>query len=210
MKLLCGEDQPLVRLGLRQALLGSGPELIGIAHERDELLERAREHRPEVVLVNHRLLRPDAPAIVAALAEDAAAVLIFAERDRVRRTFPLVAAGASGVVRAEADADELRSCIERAAAGRVVLHEDMREPYYETTRRPHQRLSPRELEVLVLVGRGASNPEIAETLYVGMGTVKQHLQRAFTKLRVSDRSAAVLRAVQLGLIDAEALQLESV
>jgi DNA-binding NarL/FixJ family response regulator len=86
----------------------------------------------------------------------------------------------------------------------------MEQPFYETTRRPHQRLSPRELEVLVLVGRGASNPAIAAALHLGMGTVKQHLERAFAKLRVSDRSAAVLRAVQLGWIDAEALQLDAV
>ncbi len=210
MKLLCGEDQPLVRLGLRQALLGSGAELIGIVRERDELLAGAREHRPDVVLVNHRLLRPDAPAIVAAIARHAGAVLILAERDRVQRTLPLVAAGAAGVVRAEADSDELRSSVERAAGGHVVLHETMQQPFFETTRRPHQRLSPRELEVLVLVGRGASNPAIAQALHLSMGTVKQHLERAFAKLRVSDRSAAVLRAVQLGLIDAESLQLESV
>ncbi len=210
MKLLCGEDQPLMRLGLRQALLGSSAELVGIARALDELLASACEHRPDVVLVNHRLLRPDAPAVVAAIAQHAGAVLILAERDRLQRTFPLVAAGAAGVVRSEADAGELRTCVARAAAGHVVLHETMEQPFYETTRRPHQRLSPRELEVLVLVGRGASNPAIAAALHLGMGTVKQHLERAFAKLRVSDRSAAVLRAVQLGWIDAEALQLDAV
>jgi two-component system nitrate/nitrite response regulator NarL len=208
MKVLCGEDQPLVRLGLEQALRATGAHLVAVVDDRAALVDAARELRPDVVLVSHRLLLPDGAEAVAALALSGAAVLVLAERERIRRTRPLIAAGARGVIRAEADEEELAAALLRAVSGDLVLPDELQRLLLDQYGKPLRHLSPRELEILVRVARGWTNPDIAADLFVSLGTVKEHLQRIFEKLGVTDRGVAALRAIQLGMLDADAVDLE--
>ncbi len=209
MKVLCGEDQPLVRLGLEQALRATGAQLVGAVDDRAALLDVAGQLRPDVILVSHRLLLPDGAEAVGALARSGATVLVLAERERISRTRPLIAAGARGVVRAEAEPEELAIALARAVAGELVLPDALQRLLLDQFGSPRRHLSARELDILVRVARGWTNPEIAVDLFLALGTVKEHLQRIFEKLGVTDRGVAALRAIQLGMLDPDTVELDS-
>ena len=98
--------------------------------------------------------------------------------------------------------DDLADAIRRAARGETVLAPPVAARLAERIRTPAAPdLTSREVEVLRLVATGSSNAEIARALFIGEATVKTHLVRAFAKLGVTDRTAAVTAAYRMGLID---------
>ncbi len=116
-----------------------------------------------------------------------------------------IEAGASGYLLKAAPQAEILAGIRAVAAGETVLAPSIAAKLVSRVRADATSvappaLSPRELEVLALVAEGRSNPEIARTLYIGEATVKTHLLHAFEKLGVNDRTRAVTRAMELGLL----------
>jgi len=114
-----------------------------------------------------------------------------------------ITAGASGYLLKAAPREEILAGILSVAAGDTVLAPSIAATLVGRVRkenRPTVRLSTREQEVLVLVAAGRSNPEIARELFIGEATVKTHLLHIFEKLEVGDRTRAVTRALELGLL----------
>jgi len=122
--------------------------------------------------------------------------------DTDRDILRAVEAGAAGYLLKDVSRADLLAAVRAAAGGETVLAPAVAGRLISRLRRPAgPALSPREIEVLRLVARGLSNGEIGQALFIGEATVKTHLLRAFAKLGVSDRTAAVTRALAAGLLD---------
>jgi DNA-binding NarL/FixJ family response regulator len=203
---LIADDHPVVREGLRGMLAAEpGITVVGEAGSGDEAVAMARMHRPDVVLMDLRM--PGGDGVLAT-----AGILATAPRTRVvvLTTFETdadivraVEAGATGYLLKDTPRSDLVSAIRAAARGETVLGPTVAGRLVSHLRRPAtDPLSARETEVLMLVARGQTNAEIGRALYISEATVKTHLLRAFGKLGVSDRTAAVTRAIELGMLPA--------
>lgn len=143
-------------------------------------------------------------------------VLVFTTYEDDDQILAAIEAGASGYLVKAAPAEELAAGIRAVAAGQMVLAPSVAAALAQAARGganghaggagaaagagPAPRLTPRECEILALVAEGLSNPEIAARLFIGDSTVKTHLLHVFEKLGVSDRTRAVIRAMELGII----------
>jgi len=111
-----------------------------------------------------------------------------------------IEAGASGYLLKAAPQDEILAGVRSVAKGDVALAPSIAALLVHRVARPPISLSPREAEVLALVAQGLSNPQIAQTLFLGEATVKTHLLHIFEKLEVKDRTRAVTKAMELGML----------
>jgi len=135
-------------------------------------------------------------------------VLVFTTYEADDQILDAIAAGASGYLLKAAPAAELAAGIRAVAAGQTVLAPSIAAQLTRAAQAarsaPESEAAPqltgREAEVLALVAEGLSNPEIADRLFIGESTVKTHLLHAFEKLGVGDRTLAVMRAIELGLL----------
>jgi DNA-binding NarL/FixJ family response regulator len=138
------------------------------------------------------------------LAERAATrVLILTTYETDDQILGAIEAGASGYLLKAAPQAEIIEGVRSVARGQTVLAPSIAAKLVQRVRADPQsapRLSARELDVLRLVAAGQSNPEIARSLFIGEATVKTHLLHAFEKLEVGDRTRAVTRAMELGLL----------
>jgi DNA-binding NarL/FixJ family response regulator len=206
IRVLIVDDHPVVRAGLR-TLLAAQPELDVIAEAGDgaAALAAAADHHPDVVLCDLRLgAGPDGVAVTRALTRGpspAPAVLILTTYDHDADIVRAVEAGAAGYLLKDVGIDELTAAILAAAAGETVLSPSMTERMIATLRTRSAGLSDRELEVLRLVADGLSNKRVAKTLVVSEATVKTHLNHAFTKLGVDNRTAAIAAARTAGMLE---------
>ncbi len=198
------DDHPVVRSGLR-AVLDSAATLsvVGEAATGEEAITLATHLHPDVVLCDLRLgVGIDGIETTAALRalDPAPAVLILTTFDRDAEVLGAIEAGAAGYLLKEVDPEVIIDGIGRAAAGEVVLAPALASRVLKGVRNPLPRLTEREVEVLRLLATGATNKEIARTLFVTEATVKSHLVHIFTKLGVESRSRAVHVARETGLI----------
>lgn len=207
MKLLAVEDHEIARAGLSSVVAGD-PEihLLGMAADGLEALRLIEELRPEVVLVDYRLPRMSGTQlceeIVIRYPEAAVLMLtVYLDDDIVRSA---VEAGARGFLSKDVAAADLRRAIKSLARGDAVLDPKVAGRVMRRmkgTRLDRERaLSPREVEVLRLVARGATNPEIARTLHLSSNTVKTYLQRSLRKLGCQRRTEAAAVATRWGLL----------
>jgi DNA-binding NarL/FixJ family response regulator len=131
-------------------------------------------------------------------------VLVLTTYDSDADILPAIEAGASGYLLKDCTREELFHAIRAAKDGEPVLAPAVAKRLIGKMRLPaEEKLSSRELEVLQLVAGGASNSDIAGSLHISQATVKSHLIHIFGKLGVSDRTAAVMVALQRGLIRLE-------
>jgi len=134
-------------------------------------------------------------------ADPAAKVLVLTTYETDADILRAVEAGATGYLLKDATPAELANAVRAAARGETVLAPLVAERLVSHVRRPpRESLSARETEVLGRVARGATNAEIGRDLYISEATVKTHLLRAFAKLGVSDRTAAVTTAFERGIL----------
>ena len=200
---LVADDHPIVRGGI-VALLQSADdiEVVGEATTGLEAVERAIELEPQLVLMDLRMPRLDG---------DAATALILSERPAVRvvvlttyesdaSILTAIEAGASGYLLKAAPQEEILAGIRSVARGEVALAPSIAAMLVGRLKTPAVTLTPRETEVLGLVAQGLSNPAIAKQLFLSEATVKTHLLHAFEKLEVGDRTRAVTKAMELGLL----------
>jgi DNA-binding NarL/FixJ family response regulator len=204
IRVLLVDDHPVVRQGLH-AMLDAEADLtvVGEASSGAEAVEFVANDPPDVVLMDLRMPGMDGATatarIVASGSRSRVVVLTTYETDT--DILRAVEAGAAGYLLKDSPLAELVSAIRGAARGETVLAPSVVGKLVGRVRTPARpALSAREIEVLRLVGRGLSNAEIGRELFIGEATVKTHLLRAFGKLGVSDRTAAVTTAMELGVL----------
>jgi DNA-binding NarL/FixJ family response regulator len=212
---LLADDQALIRESFR-ALLDASPGLvpIGEAGTGTEAVRLARQHRPDVVLMDVRMPDMDGIEATRQICADpelsSVNVLILTTFDLDEYVYAALGAGASGFLVKDATATELLNGIRLVAAGEALLTPRATRRLIAAftgrggqTSTPHglQSLTEREREVLLLIARGRSNTEIAQDLYVAVGTVKTHVGRLLHKLGARDRAQLVITAYDAGLVN---------
>ncbi len=205
IRLLVVDDHPVVRAGM-VAVLGEEPDLevVGEAGNGAEALALVPRLTPDVVLMDLRMPVMDGAEATARLRSMPAAphVLVLTTYDTDADIVRAVEAGARGYLLKDAPTSVLTDAIRRAARGETVLAPPVAARLADRLRAPAgPEVTGREVEVLALVARGLSNAEVGRELFIGEATVKTHLLRAFAKLGVQDRTAAVAEAHRRGLID---------
>ncbi len=208
IRVVVADDHPIVRAGI-VGLLESEPgiEVVGEAVDGAEAAALAAELRPDLVLMDLRMPGLDGAAATARIvaAGDGTRVLVLTTYETDDHILAAIEAGASGYLLKAAPQEEILAGIRAVAAGETVLAPSIATKLVLRVRAdaasaPPPSLSPRELDVLRLVAEGRSNPEIARALVIGEATVKTHLVHVFEKLEVGDRTRAVTRAMELGLL----------
>ncbi|WP_449283424.1 response regulator [Leucobacter sp.] len=227
IRVLVADDHPIVRAGI-VGLLDTEPdfEVVAEAASGEDAVALAVQARPHVVLMDlrmpgiggveatRRIVQADAGTGSGSGATPR--VLVFTTYEDDDQILTAIEAGASGYLVKAAPAEELAAGIRAVAAGQMVLAPSVAAALAQAARGagsagddagaegpgtgPAPKLTPREREILALVAEGLSNPEIAGRLFIGDSTVKTHLLHVFEKLGVSDRTRAVIRAMELGLI----------
>ena len=177
--------------------------VVGEAGSGAEAIALAESLRPDVILMDLRMPDVDGVTaterILAALPRTRIVVVTTYESDT--DILRAVEAGAAGYLLKDASRAELADAVRDAARGKTVLAPTVADRLVHFVRQPTSvTLSTREVEVLSHVAKGKTNAEIGQALHISEATVKTHLLRAFNKLGVSDRTAAVTTAMSLGLL----------
>lgn len=197
------DDHPVVRDGLAGMLAGQPDiEVVAQAANGREALLQVERHDPDVVLMDLRMPVMDGVATITELRAQGrrAAVLVLTTYDRDEDIVPAVEAGATGYLLKDTPREDLFRAVRAASRGEPTLTPSVAARLMRRMRTPQQALSPREVAVLELAARGRTNREIGRELHVSETTVKTHLLRAYDKLGVNDRTAAVVTALEQGLL----------
>ncbi len=212
VRVLVVDDQALVRSGFRLVLEASGQiDVVGEAADGAEALTLATAQAPDVVLMDLRMPVMDGlEATRRLLAEPGAPrVVVLTTFDLDEHVYDAMKAGASGFLLKDVRPERLVAAIHAVHEGEVLLSPALTrrliEQYVERTRPGTapiglQSLTARERDVLVAVGRGLSNAEIARELYVSEATVKTHVNHLLAKTGLRDRAQAVVLAYESGLL----------
>lgn len=214
IRIVLVDDQELVRTGLRALAERDGDiEVVGEASDGRSGLSRVRELLPDVVLMDLRMPQLDGIAATARItadpALDAVRVVVLTTFDEDEDVLAAIRAGAAGYLLKDVAPSALREAIRVVAGGDSLLS-----PAVTTTvlaqlgERLASRvepglldgLTPREREVLALVGRGMSNDEIGQTLFLSPATARTYVSRLLAKLAARDRSRLVVLAYESGLV----------
>jgi len=195
------DDHPLIRSGLR-AVIGSEPdmEMVGEAANGEEAIELYREHRPDVVLMDLRMPVMDGVAATVAILREFrdAKIIALTTYEGDADIHRALSAGARGYLLKDMMRGQLLQVIRTVQKGQRAIPAVVAARLAEYT--PRIELTPRELEVLQLMAKGFSNPEIASTLGRTESTMKVHVSNILQKLQASDRTEAVTVAIQRGIL----------
>jgi DNA-binding NarL/FixJ family response regulator len=205
LRLLVVDDHPVVRMGLVAMLSEQADfEVVGEAADGAEAVLLAARLHPDVVLMDLRMPVMDGAEATAKMLADppAPAVLVLTTYDTDADIVRAVEAGANGYLLKDAPRETLADAIRRAARGETVLAPPVVARLASRLRAPTTPLlTEREAQVLQCVAKGMSNAAVGRELHIGEATVKTHLLRAFEKLGVTDRTAAVTAAYKSGQIE---------
>ncbi len=205
-----------------------GLEVVGEAENGREALELCRELRPDLVLMDVRMPEMDGMAATLAIKEEypSISVLIVTTHESPEYLMDAIRAGAAGYVLKDSTKQQLLNAVRGVLGGESPLNQELAMqllqdlagetdgqtepiPPPEAAKKkrhgplhemPMEPLTPRELEISRLLALGRTNRQIAQELVVSLSTVKTNVQRIITKLGVSDRTQAAVRAVELGLL----------
>jgi DNA-binding NarL/FixJ family response regulator len=217
IRVLLADDETLVRTGLRMILeQAEDIEIVGEAVNGDDAVTQALHLAPDVVVMDVRMPVTDGIVATARIRignemVSAPKVLILTTFDRDEYVYAALRAGASGFILKDALVDEVLSAVRTVARGDAVIAptstKRMIEHFINISEDKDsissdflEVLTPREREILIAVGSGFSNAEIAEQLFISEGTVKTHVGKVFSKLGLRDRVQAVVLAYDCGLI----------
>jgi DNA-binding NarL/FixJ family response regulator len=212
IRVLLVDDQELIRAGLKGILRPRfGFEIVGELGDGEGVVAAAEQLSPDIVVMDVRMPGTDGVTATRQLRDRgvAAPVLVLTTFEDEEILAGALRAGAAGFLLKGVPAEDLQravrtvaeggSWLDPAVTGRVLsVYRDGSAPALPTT--ALAVLTPRELEVLALLGAGLSNTEIAERLTLGEGTVKTHIGHVFAKLSLRDRAAAVVFAFDHGLV----------
>ena len=210
------DDQALVRGGFAMVLrIHADIEVVAEAGTGLEAIEVARQHRPDVILMDIRMPDMDgleATSRILAEADWGVRVLILTTFDPDEYVYRALRAGASGFVLKDIPPEELPTAVRTVADGGALLAPSItrrligqfakRLAVDTATSGRLERLTDREREVLAAIARGSSNAEISDELFIGAATVKSHVSSILTKLGLRDRAQMVVFAYESGLVEA--------
>ncbi|MFI6475777.1 response regulator [Streptomyces sp. NPDC050516] len=214
VRVLLVDDQPLVRSGLR-VIMADHPDLevVGEASTGAEAVQLVADICPDVVVMDIRMPGMDGIEATRLITAGPATtrVLILTTFDEDDHVYGALRAGASGFMVKDMALDDILAAIRVVAAGDALIAPGVtRRLIAEFAGRPQAAPAPsprlvegiteREREVLTLVGRGRSNTEIAEDLFITVATAKSHVSRLLTKLGARDRVQLVITAYETGLV----------
>lgn len=203
MRVLVADDHPIVRGGIVALLEAADDiEVVGEAATGLEAVDLALALEPTIVLMDLRMPGIDGDEATARIlaAKPGIRVIVLTTYETDASILTAIEAGASGYLLKAAPQEEILAGLRSVARGEVALAPSIAALLVRRVAQPVVTLSSRETEVLALVAQGLSNPAIAARLFIGEATVKTHLVHAFEKLEVSDRTRAVTRAMELGLL----------
>jgi DNA-binding NarL/FixJ family response regulator len=214
LRVVIADDQTLVRGGFRMILGAAGIPVVAEAADGGQAVAAVLKHRPDVVLMDIRMPEMDGleatRRILAASAGRDCRIIILTTFDLDQYVYAALSAGASGFLLKDVTPEQLVAAVRLVRSGDALLAPSI-------TRRLVERfapradapagvpanlseLTPRELEVLLMLARGLSNAELAAELTLSEATVKTHVTRILTKLRLRDRVQAVVLAYETGLV----------
>src|SRR5919198_6711135 len=206
IRVLIVDDHAVVREGLRSFLeLQEGIAVVGEAEDGVVAVAAAEQLRPDVVLMDLVMPNIDGVEAMRQLRErvPAARVIVLTSFLDDDRLLPAIRAGAAGYLLKNAQPQELARAIRTAHAGEALIDPAVAarllQSIAEPAGAPREALTPREREVLALIGRGYANKRIALELGIAEKTVKTHVGHVLAKLGVSDRTQAALHAARAGL-----------
>ncbi|GIG63314.1 DNA-binding response regulator [Longispora fulva] len=212
---MIADDQELVRTGFRLILTARGIDVVGEATDGVEAVALARRLRPDVVLMDIRMPNMDglqaASRILTHLPD--CRIIMLTTFDLDKYVYAALAAGASGFLLKDVTPAHLAAAIRLVNTGDALLAPSITRRLVErfatatpepgaapAVHRDLAALTPREREVLTLMGHGRSNTELAQDLTLSEATVKTHVARIFAKLSLRDRAQAVVVAYETGLV----------
>ncbi|MER5361858.1 response regulator transcription factor [Streptomyces sp. NPDC002785] len=214
VRVVLADDQPLVRSGLR-VIMADHPDLVvvGEAATGAEAVQLVRDVSPDVVVMDIRMPGMDGIEATRLITTGPATtrVVVLTTFDEDDHVYGALRAGASGFVVKDMALDDILAAIRVVAAGDALIAPGVTRRLIadfagrpgaapERSPRPVEGITEREREVLTLVGRGRSNTEIAEDLFIAVATAKAHVSRLFTKLGARDRVQLVITAYEMGLV----------
>jgi DNA-binding NarL/FixJ family response regulator len=210
------DDQTLVRTGFRLILNSGGIDVVGEVADGAEAVAAVRELRPDVVLMDIRMPNMDGLEATRRILEHPTGcrVLMLTTFDLDRYVYAALAAGASGFLLKDVTPEHLVAAVRLVDTGDALLAPSITRRLVErfasgdqapvarppAIHRDLTTLTPREREVLTLMGHGRSNAELAAALTLSEATVKTHVARIFAKLSLRDRAQAVVLAYETGLV----------
>jgi DNA-binding NarL/FixJ family response regulator len=211
------DDQSLVRAGFHALLDAEDDiEVVAQAADGESAVAQAREHRPQVVLMDIRMPKADGLQATAQITRDPdlcdTRVVVLTTFELDEYVFGALRAGASGFLLKDVEPADLVAAVRVVAAGEALLAPRLTRRLIEAfvagapagvaapAAETLEHLTPRERQVLALVGRGHSNAEIAEQLVLSPLTAKTHVARLFSKLGARDRAQLVVTAYESGLV----------
>ncbi|MBH5338324.1 response regulator transcription factor [Streptomyces pactum] len=214
IRVLLVDDQPLIRSGFRALLdIEDDIEVVAEAADGQQALERAREHLPDIALVDIRMPVLDGIETTRRIAADPALagvhVVILTNYGLDEYVFDALRAGAAGFLVKDVMPEDFLHAVRVAARGdallapsitRKLIDRYVTQPLAPGTVRVLEELTNREREAVTLVARGLSNDEIAGLMVISPLTAKTHINRAMTKLRARDRAQLVVLAYESGLV----------
>jgi len=204
IRVLVADDHPIVRGGIVALLAGEADiDVVGEATDGLSAVSLAASLNPDIVLMDLRMppgIDGDEATARILAASPAIRVIVLTTYETDSSILTAIEAGASGYLLKAAPQEEILAGIRSVARGEVALAPSIAAMLVNRVARPAVTLSPRETEVLTLVALGDSNPTIAGKLFLSEATVKTHLIHVFEKLEVKDRTRAVTRAMELGIL----------
>jgi len=214
IRVLLVDDQPLVRAGLSRILAPEDDmEIVGECSDGDEVEAAVATTAPDIVVMDVRMKHVDGTEATRRVRsrDDAPPVLTLTTFDDDEVVAASLAAGASGFILKDARGEDLIAAVRAVATGGAWLDPSIAGKVIEAYRstgipRAQQQaklaeLTEREVDVLRLIGRGATNTEIGEQLFISEGTVKSHIGHIFAKLDLRDRAAAIVFAFDHALVE---------
>jgi two-component system nitrate/nitrite response regulator NarL len=208
VRVVVADDHPVYREGVVRALTASGQvEVVAEAEEGRAALSEIQNQAPDVALLDYKLPGLDGVAVVHAVVRDKlpTRVLLLSAFTDSSLVYEALQTGAAGYLPKEAKRDQIVDSVLACARGETVVPPELTSGLVSEIRMravdEGPALTDREREILRMIAAGKSLPEIAGELYLGVTTVKTHVQHVYEKLGVSDRAAAVAEAMRRRLIE---------